>query len=451
MIPGMVMHDPGEKAGETFVAWFRAAAPYIHEHSGKTFVVFLDGELVAAGLLPALAYDLALLDSLGIRLVLVPGVRPQVEALLRARGHDSRYVRDLRITDGDALECVKRAAGLACIELQAMLSMGLPNTPMAGAAVRTAYGNWATARPVGIIDGTDCGYTGKLRRLDQEAVRLTLARGDVVLLPPLGYSLTGEVFNLHAKELALEAACALRADKLIFLLPGGLRGSDDERVRELNMREAETLLQRTPAAERGNALQCLALGVDACKRGVERVHIVDQAGDGALLVELFSLDGAATLLTADTYDALCRAGVEHVGGILELIRPLEQAGVLAPRPRDLLERELDRFLVAVRDGMVIACAALKSYPEVAMAEIECLAVSPAYHGRSQGERLYHYLEEEARRAGADKVFVLTTQTEHWFLERGFVAADVEALPACCRHGRDSGRNSRVLVKTLQGE
>ena len=206
----------------TFVPSFRSVAPHIHAYHGKTFVVGMAGELIAAGKLNAFAQDLSLLHAMGIRLVLVHGFRPQVDEQLRAKGQTSRYSHGKRITDPVALDCAQEAAGQLRFEIEAAFSQGLPNTPMANSTVRVVSGNFLTARPVGIVDGVDFMHSGLVRKVDSGLIRRAIDIGALVLLSPFGFSPTGEAFNLTMEDVATSAAIALGADKLVFLteVPG---------------------------------------------------------------------------------------------------------------------------------------------------------------------------------------------------------------------------------------
>lgn len=434
--------------GNDFVRWFRNSAPYINAFRGRTFVICFDGEIITEGQLHMLAQDIALLNSLGIRLLLVHGTRPQVELRLRQRKLKPRYVNDIRITDRDALQCVMEAAGCVRSEIEAQLSMGLPNTPLAGAAIRIVSGNFVTARPLGIIDGVDYQYTGTIRRIAREAIRQALQQEAIVLLPPLGYSPTGEIFNLSAREVAAAVAVALEADKLIYLIDDkGLRDSRRRLLRELSIDEAAGILhgKRRLAPAVAGTLRC---AYEACSRGVRRCHLIDRRIDGALLLELFTRDGCGTLISADRYEGLRRAGIEDIGGIIELITPLEEQGILVQRSREMLEMEIERFVIVERDGMIIACAALIPYHREKAGEIGCLAVHPDYRNHGYGERLLDFLEKEAGTMGLEQLFVLTTQAIHWFQERGFRRSDLASLPVRRRRLYNYQRRSRVLVKTI---
>jgi amino-acid N-acetyltransferase len=438
---------------EAFVRFFRAASPYIHAHRGRTFVVVFGGEAVADPAFPAQVHDLALLASLGVRLVLVHGSRPQVDDLLRARGIAVRYHGGVRITTPEALACVKEAAGRVRVEVEALLSMGLANSPMAGARVRVQSGNFVTARPLGVRDGTDFGHTGQVRRIDGNAIARVLDQGAVALVSHVGYSPTGEVFNLTAAEVASAAAVALGADKLLCLLdPPGLADADGRPVRELDLPEAEAMLGSDQAAHHLPEATRAALAgcVTAVVGGVRRAHLLDRTVDGVLLKELFTRDGVGTLVTADRFESTRPAAIDDVGGILALIEPLEAAGVLVPRPRERLETEIGGFTVMDRDGTVIACAALHPFPEAQVAELACLAVHPDYAKHGRGDSLLSQVERQAAQQGVRRLFVLTTQTAHWFQERGFVPAQTSDLPVRRQVLVNYQRGAKVYIKDLVG-
>ncbi|HKJ08407.1 MAG TPA: amino-acid N-acetyltransferase [Gammaproteobacteria bacterium] len=434
---------------KSFVDWFRLSAPYINAHRGRTFVVLFGGEAVADPGFANFIHDIALLDSLGIRLVLVHGARPQIEQRLRERGAELRYVGGLRITDDDALSCVKEAVGTVRVEVEALLSMGLANTPMSGARIRVTSGNFVTARPLGVRDGVDYCHTGDVRRVDVTAIRQQLSDDRVVLLSPLGYSPTGEIFNISAEEVATAAAVALQADKLILVLEEpGLTDGRRRLIRQLDPLQAEQILHgRRKLPE--DMVRHLEHAVHACRRGVRRAHLISRQMDGALLRELFTRDGVGTLITAETYEGLRPARIDDVGGVLGLIEPLESEGVLVRRSRELLEMEIDRFLVVERDGMIVACAALYPYAEEAVGELACLAVHPDYREQGRGDQLLDALQRRATGLGIRRLFVLTTRTAHWFRERGFQPGAVADLPVKRRSLYNYQRKSKVFIKALE--
>lgn len=435
-----------------FVAALRAAAPYVHAHNGRVFVIAVSGEAAAAPGFDRLIYDLALLHSLGIKLVLVHGARPQIDQQLKRAGIEARVVADHRVTDLPSLECVKAAVGALRLEIEARLSTSLANSPMGGARLRVASGNWITARPLGVRHGVDHLHTGEVRRVDADSIRANLADGRIALLSPTGFSPTGEIFNLRAEEVATAVASSLGADKLVFLTPGDPRrwriADDAGEDGQLRLSAARELLQSDSELEALDR-HYLRTAIEAADAGVRRVHIIDQTGDGAVLRELYSRDGAGLMIFADTdYESTRSATIDDIGGILALIQPLEAAGVLVPRSREQLELEIENFSVTVRDGLVVACCALFPFSESASAELACIAVHPDYRRAGRAEALLKRVESEARRQGVKQLFTLTTHTPHWFVERGFEHATVDDLPMRRRDLYNYQRNSLVLIKSL---
>lgn len=441
----------------TFVPWFRSVAPYIHKFRNQTFVVGIAGEAIAAGKLQHLAQDLALIQSMGVKVVLVHGFRPQVNEQLKAKGHEARYSHGMRITDEVALDCAQEAAGQLRYEIEAAFSQGLPNTPMAGATVRVISGNFLTARPVGILDGVDFQHSGLVRKVDTAGIMRTLDFGAMVLLSPFGFSPTGEAFNLTMEEVATSVATALQADKLIFVteVPGVLvdptepESEDNPIDTELPLAEAERLLASLPAANQptdtGFYLQHC---VKACKGGVERSHIIPFAVDGSILLEVYVHDGIGTMVVDEKLESLREATVDDVGGILQLIEPFEKDGTLVTRSRTEIERDVGCYTVIEHDGVIFACAALYDYPERKTAEMAALTVSPQVQGQGDGERVLKRIEQRARALKLDSIFVLTTRTTHWFLKRGFVRMDPDWLPEARKRKYNWDRKSLVLVKKL---
>jgi amino-acid N-acetyltransferase len=433
---------------EQFVHWFRSAAPYINAFRGRTFVIAFGGEVVADGRFVALTHDLNLLASLGVRLILVHGARPQIEAQLKAHGIRPRYLQGLRVTDEASMRCVKQANGQLRVEIEALLSMGLPNSPMANATIRVAGGNFVVARPRGVLEGVDMQYTGEVRRVHAEAIAQRLAAGELVLLSPLGYSPTGEIFNLSMEDLAAEVAIALAADKLIFLIEGaGIADSSGNLVRELTVSQATSRLSDEQQLTR-DLKQHLPAAIHACRNRVHRVHLIDRQVDGALLIELFTRAGVGTMVSQDPLELLRTAAIDDVGAVLRLIEPLEADGTLVKRSRELLEMEIGRFLVLEHDRIIVGCAALYPFPDDHTGELACLAVHPEYRNAGAGEQLLRRVESEARRQRIEQLFVLTTRATHWFIEHGFVEAEVDRLPSARQALYNYQRRSKVLVKSL---
>jgi len=430
------------------VAWVRQAAPYIHAFRGKTFVVAFGGEVLEADTAQALIHDIALLDSMGIRLVLVHGARPQIDAEMKSRNLTPRFHKGLRVTDGATLECVKRAMGVTRIEIEAMLSQGLPNTPLAGGFLRVTGGNFISAKPVGVVDGVDFQYTGAVRNVIAEEIRADLAQENVVLITPIAASPSGEIFNLAWEDAAEAVAVAIQADKLIYLCDAaGLMDKKGLLIDALTVDEAEALLAKK--VKQGEvAGRVLPGAMRACRAGVGRVHFLDRDRDGAMLMEFFTRDGVGTVLTAAALAQLRDATAEDVGAVLALIAPLEADGTLVKRGRERVEMEITRFSILEHDGIAVGCAALYPFSGEKAAELACLAVMPEYRRAGYGDQLRRHIEAKARKLKLKRLFVLTTRTAHWFTERGFAEEGIDSLPKQRRDLYNFQRKSKVLVKPL---
>ncbi len=441
----------------TFVPWFRSVAPYIHKFRHQTFVVGLTGEAIAAGKLPSIVQDLAMIKAMGVKIVLVHGFRPQVNEQLAAKGHAAKYSHGIRITDPVALDCAQEAAGQLRFEIEAAFSQGLPNTPMAGSTVRVISGNFITARPVGIVDGVDFEHSGLVRRVDVAGIQRALDMDALVLLSPFGFSPTGEAFNLSMEEVATSVAIALKADKLLFLSevpgirmdPSVPEGEDNPIDTELPLAQARQLLARVPASQRPtDTAFYLQHCVKACEGGVERSHIIPFAVDGALLLEIYVHDGIGTMIVDEKLEELREATADDVGGILQLIEPFEKDGTLVKRDRTEIERDIANYTIIEHDGVIFGCAALYPYPEKRTGEMAAVTVSPQSQGTGDGEKLLKRIEQRARNLGLESIFVLTTRTMHWFIKRGFVVVDPEWLPEARKRKYNWDRRSQVLVKKL---
>jgi len=443
----MSAQDAPEFAPAQFVRWFREVAPYVHDFRGKTFVIGFGGELVRDGALNTLIQDLSLLSALGVKLVLVHGSRPQVNEQLRLKGFDTQFGSGTEPTGPEALECAKEAAGEIRLDIEASFSQGLPNTPMSHAQIRVISGNFVTARPVGVIDGIDYMHTGAVRKMDIDAINSIIHQRAIVLLSPLGFSPTGEAFNLAMEDLATSAAVALRAEKLIFLTQDCTVRDDDGSVdTELARADADNLLASGTLDEETSRF--LGYASLAVKRGVARAHLVPYTLDGSVLLEIFTHDGVGTMVVEDTLDDLRPATVDDIGAIVQLIEPLEEDGTLVPRGRSVIERDVEKFTVLEHDGVIYGCVALIPYLEDDMAEMACLIVHPEWQSAGEGEMLLRHTEARARAMGAKRLFVLTTRTSHWFMKRGFVRGGISDLPKEKQAHYNRSRNSLVFMKKL---
>ena len=432
-----------------FVAWFRSVAPYIHAFRNKVFVIGFSGEMINDDHFVNFIHDINLLASLGVRLVLVHGARPQIQLRLDESQLETPTVLGMRITDPAALQGVKESVGRVYHEIAALLSMGLPNSPMANAAICVTSGNFVTACPQGVIQGIDLMHTGKVRKINAPAVLSRLEQGDVVLISPLGYSPTGEIFNLTMENVATETAIALHAEKLIFLLDAPLPTSGADLLpRELTVAESKALLKNSQPVLPDSTRLSLQSATRACELNVARAHLINRQADGVMLQELFTHNGIGTMITQETLQALRKAKIDDVGGILQLIEPLEAEGILVRRGRELLEIEIDRFTVFEHDGIILGCAALYPFSEENACELACLAIHPDYRDQGHGNRLLKYIENQAIAMGIRKLFVLTTHATHWFIEHGFNQVTPAELPKIKKNIYNYQRKSKVLAKRL---
>lgn len=433
------------------VEGFRHSVPYINTHRGKTFVIMLGGEAIEHENFSSIVNDIGLLHSLGIRLVVVYGARPQIDANLAAHHHEPLYHKNIRVTDVKTLELVKQAAGTLQLDITARLSMSLNNTPLQGAHINVVSGNFIIAQPLGVDDGVDYCHSGRIRRIDEDAIHRQLDNGAIVLMGPVAVSVTGESFNLTSEEIATQLAIKLKAEKMIgFCSSQGVTNDDGDIVSELFPNEAQARVeaQEEKGDYNSGTVRFLRGAVKACRSGVRRCHLISYQEDGALLQELFSRDGIGTQIVMESAEQIRRATINDIGGILELIRPLEQQGILVRRSREQLEMEIDKFTIIQRDNTTIACAALYPFPEEKIGEMACVAVHPDYRSSSRGEVLLERIAAQAKQSGLSKLFVLTTRSIHWFQERGFTPVDIDLLPESKKQLYNYQRKSKVLMADL---
>lgn len=414
-------------------------------------MVMLTGEAIQQAGFRGIINDIALLNSLGIKLVIVYGARPQINQLLQSQAMRSHYHKGVRVTDAQALESIKYVAGSLQLDITARLSMSLNNTPMQGAHINVVSGNYVIAQPLGVDDGVDYCHSGRVRRIDVDGIRHQLAHNNIVVLGPIAASVTGESFNLTAEEIATQIAIRIKADKIIgFAASLGIEDCDGAVLPELTAGEAETLLnQPTEHAEPSeDTAAFLRMAIKAAREGVSRCHLVSYAHDGAVLQELFSRDGIGTQVVTESAEQIRSAQIGDIGGILDLIRPLEEAGILVRRSREQLEMEIEQFTIIERDGLVIACAALYPFMDEHCAELACLAVKPEYRDADRGQMLLERIAMQAKTRGFHTLFALTTRSIHWFLEQGFVYANVDDLPKEKQALYNFQRRSKILALTL---
>lgn len=431
-----------------FVDWFRSAAPYIHAFRHRTFVIAFGGECVTDSRFIDIIHDLNLLESLEVQLVLVHGARPQIEERLKERKIVPKMVADRRVTDQESLRCVVEAAGAVRLEIEAVLSRAVADSPMAGSGIRVGSGNFITARPIGVVDGVDFQHTGTVRKVDAVGIQRRLEDNEIVVLPPVGYSPTGEIFNLTVEDVATSAAIALNAEKLIFLCESeGAIDTEGHVVPELSVSGAEQLLRDWPKQSEDVRI-FLPCAARACRTGVARAHLISRHVDGALIQELFTREGVGTMVRPDIPDVLRAATAEDIPGLIRLIEPLEADGILVRRDRNLLAQEIERFWVLEYHGEIIGSVALYPFTEEGSAELACLAIKSDQRNYGRGDTLLRHVEYQARQRGIRRLFLLSTRTGQWFEERGFKTTGLDQLPQKKQELYNYERRSKIFVKDL---
>ncbi len=430
---------------QTFIDWFRASSPYVHAHNGKTFVIAFGGDVIADERFVDQLHDIALLKSLGVKIVLIFGAQQQIDARLKAEGLAIEQHHGIRITSASMMQCISEVLGRIRFDIEAMMSVGLANSPMAGAQIRITSGNMVTGKPLGIHNGIDYGLTGDVRRVDTAAIRNSLEESAIVLLPTLGFSPTGETFKLSATSMASTVASAIGADKLIYL--GKFTDASKAFSTSVTTAEIQKILSKSNRFSQA-LKKTLTAAASACQQGVKRSHLVNSDLDGGLLQELFTRDGTGILITEERYDEIRPATIDDVPGLRELISPIEQGGALISRSDHTLEQDISNFIINIRDGMIIGCIAIQCYQQEQLAEIYSVAIHPDYRQEGRADRLLEESEKQAIAAGINTLFALTTQAKHWFLERGFKLANKQDLPAIKKDQYNYQRNSLVLTKTI---
>jgi amino-acid N-acetyltransferase len=414
---------------------------YVPHFRDKTFVVALDGAVVADDNFANLLLDIAVLRSLRIGVVLVHGAGRQIERLAQATGQTPSNLDGTGVTDAPTLELALTAANRVTHEILT----GLTTVDLRGAAV-----NALVAHPAGILQGVDQQFTGRVERVDVGLLQSLLERDVVPVLPPLGWDGEGHTYRLNSDVAAAEVAIGLRAVKLIYLAAESGIEREGEPVRQLSVDEAELFLRQHGGLVSGGVRSKLAQAVRAAQAVVPRVHILDGRIDEGLLAEIFSFQGVGTLVYANEYQSIRPAQKKDVRAIHALIQQGVRAEELLDRSRSEIERQISDFYVFEVDRSPVGCVALHVYPDSSQAEVACLFVAEPFTNQGIGRRLLRYVEGVARGLGVEQLFCLSTQAFNFFCHKGgFVAATAEVLPPPRRDRYErSGRRSQVLVKSL---
>lgn len=427
---------------DSFINWFRFSAPYIRKHRDATFVIALPGEAVAHPNFINLVHDLAMLQSLGAKLIIVQGARQQIKQALTDANISAPLEAGIRVSSTEAMPHIISASNKVRTELESAMSAGLVDSPMYQLNLKTLSGNFLSAKPLGVRNGVDYLYTGLVRQVDAKAINSALNTGAAVICNTLGYSPTGETFNLSLNNCTLEIAKTVGADKLIgFCANDQLQPMlDSTEVKPKRAHEFATSI-----TDDASLIDALADGVD---QGIDRAHVVSYEDNGAILKELFTHDGSGLLISKKELAHVRSAETSDIGGILELIQPLQESGALVQRTRDLLEEQIQSFAVLDIDGTAIGCASLQAL-DADSGEIACVAVHKEFQGRGYASDLLNYLESRAKAAQYKQVFLLSTQASHWFKERGYQETTPDTLPQDRRELYSSERKSKVLSKVLK--
>ena len=423
------------------IDFFREAAPYIDKHRGKVFVIAFAGEVIEFAEFSQLIQDIAILSALGTQVVLVHGARPQIDANLEKLNHQIQVIDDMRISDDVTLQVAKEVIGALRVEIENQLSHALSTPPVINESLGVLSGNFITAQPLGIHNGTDYQHTGTVRKVNAKLIQQLTDAGSIVLLSSLGFSPSGEAFNLRYEDVASFTAKSLQADKLIFIHADAATDTID-----VDLQDLDGFIDKHPAQSKLlNHIKA------AMEDGVERVHLISTDTQDGLLLELYTRDGIGTMFNASQYENIRPAIIDDVSGIIDLIEPLEAKGILIKRSREQLELEIDNFIVIERDEKIISCAALYTNTDNlnhTTGELACLAVNTDYKGGSRGDRLLKYISQKGLEQNLRNILVLTTQSTDWFKERGFEIGEVEDLPEQKKALYNFQRNSKILIKPL---
>jgi amino-acid N-acetyltransferase len=387
-----------------FVEMFRGSANYIASHRNTLVVFHIPGDWIDSddpNIFRNLMNDIALSWLLGLRIVIVVGCRYQIEKRMNDQMKDRVRHMNMVVTDPDSLRIVKEEAGYVRFEVERQLARSLQGSRGREGDGNVVSGNFYSAQPFGVLDGVDFQYSGFVRRFEAEKIKQVHKNRDIVLLTTLGVSPTGEVFNVNSEYLAAYAGGALGASKVVYFLEHDVELRHkiyDNIIPHLRVNDSRNLLNRygIQTAKKGfvfmdengpyednqkHMLVKIGWAMHALEAGVKRVHILSP-DKGALLQELYTRDGAGTMISGDLYDGIRQSTVADVTPIHDLISPLIELGTLVDRPKASLERDIKQYHVYTRDDLVVATGQIKTF-EDGFAEIACLVVNPAYRAKGK--------------------------------------------------------------------
>lgn len=417
----------------------RGILQYIPRFREKTFILNIDGAIITDENFANILLDVAVLRSLNIRVVLAHGASAQVKALAEEQHVKASDLDGTGITDAETLKLALTAANRLTHEILEGLSAN---------DLRAASSNAIIAHPMGIIQGVDQLFTGKVERVDVELLQTLLAQGIIPVIPPLGFDGDGKTYRVNSDSVAVAVADALKATKLIFITTYDGLIHQGQLIRQMLVADLNGLLNKPgfPPEILSKARHAAA----ACNAGVQRVHIINGRVDEGLLAEVFSNEGIGTLIYANEYQQVRPAKKKDIRSIQVLTKDSVENKELVKRTRATIEKQLNDYYIFEIDKNPVACVALHAYPEFKKGELACLYVSPAHENEGIGQKLIQFVEAKAREMGFGELLTLSTQAFTYFQSKaGFVEGTPDDLPPIRREKYDqSGRNSKVLVKKL---
>jgi amino-acid N-acetyltransferase len=417
----------------------RGILQYIPRFREKTFIISVDGAIITDENFANILLDVAVLRSLNIRVVLAHGAGAQVKALADEQHVKASDLDGSGVTDAETLKLALTAANRLTHEILEGLSAN---------DLRAASSNAIIAHPMGILQGVDHLFTGKVERVDVELLQTLLAQGIVPVIPPLGFDGDGKTYRVNSDSVAVAVADALKATKLIFITSIDGLMYQGQLIRQMLVADLNALLNKPnfPPDMLSKARHAAA----ACNAGVQRVHIINGRVDEGLLAEVFSNEGIGTLIYANEYQQIRPAKKKDVRSIQLLTKNAVDNEEIVKRTRASIEKQLNDYFMFEIDRNPVACVALHVYPDLKKGELACLYVSPSHENQGIGRKLIQFVENKARELGLVELLTLSTQAFTYFQSKGgFGEGTPDDLPPARREKYDaSGRNSKVLVKKL---
>jgi len=450
-----LIHHHGLGLTNPFIQHFRLAAKFINQFNKKIFVIALGGDVINDKQFSHIAHDINLLHSLNVNIVLVHGIRPQIDHLLKLHKNKTQLVRNQRVTDKEALGHIIDTNGRIRINIESILSSSMIDSPMAGSEIKLSSGNFLTARPLGVIDGIDMQHTGQIRKVDTKAITNKLQNNEIVIVSPIGFSPIGEIFNLSYEQVAAQVARSIKANKLIYYVnDNGILNARGDLIPEMSSNKAENLIyaiENKSSPETApyisyNDFNILKSSLYAIKNKIEKVHLINRHINGSLIEELYTDKGSGTILTEFPLEIIRQATSKDTKRIHQLIEPLGQKEVLVHKALDQIEGDILNFYVIEHNHNLIGCVAL--YPYEKMIEVGCFAIDSNYQNQGYGSKLLKFCEKEVQKLNGNSIFILTTQSEHWFLEKGFQLNNKDLIPSAREKNYEVERNSKFFTKKL---